>query len=242
MDETNRIKFTKIGIIVGLIIIVIVPLIIFIVQQNNKYTPSQTITIENIYDELPDITPDAVQSTEQSIYTQLTLDLDDNIQTPTSGAFIRTDSLHIFPSTDDIHTGTFIVDIPSAEWSYLVNYYYGDSYANDADNNAILFCLSDTSQILYPNSACNDSSDLPNQNNLWLYISSYSTTLPSDRKNITLALKSSSTVAISANQCSAQSVDTSATTVAQEWLTTLGFDPTKFSYEIELNYNRCLAQ
>lgn len=243
MNEEIKTRLIKIGTPTVLAIIILVPLLAFIIHLNSGYTPRST-AIDNIYNELPDITSSAVQATKQKLYTQLATDLT-NTAIPTSGAIVRNGSAITFPTTNNMISGAFIIDVPVVERSYLANYYYYDYSQNEESNDnsdVILFCLANNSQIIYPNSDCSHTSNIPDQNTLWSYISSYTTALPGTDISTTFSFTGPSTVSLAIQSCDKQSSKDLAITVARQWLVTLGFDPNLFTFQIDSNYNNCLTR
>ncbi|MBQ2695567.1 hypothetical protein IJG04_02960 [Candidatus Saccharibacteria bacterium] len=239
MNNDKQIKINKIALIILVALFILIPIIIFIIYNFTVTNPLPLNTvISNFNEKLPDIPSNIVDDIEQNIYMQL---YSTDQQAPTSGATIRDDSVNTFPLNDNLSSGTFIVDINELEQSFLVLYNYDtqNSESTDESNHSTLFCLSDPSKIIYPISACNDNSTIPNEDTLWLYIPSYTTTLPTN-EDITFSFTSQNQIDISVNTCTPQSIQDSAIDSAKIWIKSLGFNPDQFIYEISANYNNCL--
>lgn len=240
MNDQNRPQIAKIVIITLIILTIIVPIIILVVGNLTSSTSLST-SISNISETLPNLPQGVVEEVEQDIFLQLSSGPNDSAKAPTSSATVREGSPLAFPANGDLSSGTFIVDIDSAEQSFLVLYNYSATNATltEESNRSVLFCLSSPAKIIYPNSACSDNSTIPDESTLWLFVPTYTTAL-STGEAISVSLASSTQADIIINACNISSAKDSALTAAKTWVAAIGFDPTTFTYETSLTYNKCL--
>ncbi len=143
-----------------------------------------------------------------------------------------------------IHSGSFIVDFDNLEQSFEVTFEYAVSDAGKrytSGYNVVVSCISDESLVKYPDSACPAtgtavtytpeqklSASLPHDDTTasdqeyYMFYRHYSDGRPY--------------VEVATNSCGDQALLSSALDAAKAWISSLGLDPSAFSYETPSTY------
>lgn len=171
----------KIGVISFIIfaIIVIIATILFILFKPNPYGPQTKIdNFSTYYKNIPEDTKNSIFN---SLYLIIQSNTDDNNKIPKSGAAIRENTAKSnYNESTNVHSDSFIVDIPELKQSYRAQV----NWSNDAKNDNIsgypvLFLCPTEAERTYDTPCTDMTSDYgvlndPAFNVLPIYISYYS--------------------------------------------------------------------
>ena len=147
-------------ILVSAIFIVLLVVTLINLLRSNPYGPE--IKIDNLtgtYKNIPESEQDLIYS---ELYNIVSNNSEPNAEIPTSGAIIRDDSATSdYDKTNAVHSGSFIVDIPSIEQSYLVQFEWSPSSQSQGLGGypVVITCLPEDKQIYPTTGFCKDTLD-----------------------------------------------------------------------------------
>lgn len=222
-DAKKKNKIIAAAVVTGLVVVG------FVVSFVNNRA-SDRVGISGLREILPDVKGYVIDNIESTVYQQLRADSSNKIEY-VSGT-VRDGSSYTFREYDGVRRGKFIVDIESQERSYVVLYGY--------DNNVALFCLSNPEEIIYPESACGNST-AADQTEIYLNLLPYQYTLD-DGREVTLSFSPGKEVMATVNHCGTTINDAPIIAKAKEWVEGYGMDPSDFTYKVPLSYNDCLMK
>lgn len=146
-------------IILGIVLVAGIFIILLIITltnllRTNPYGPEIKIdNLTNTYNNIPSDEQDLISS---ELYNIVSKNSEANTEIPTSGAIIRDDSATSdYDSNNAVYSGSFIVDIPEIEQSYLVQFEWSPSSKSQGLGGypVMISCLPSDKQI-YPNFTC----------------------------------------------------------------------------------------
>ena len=228
-------------------------IIILIIQIANHIPSDETprTRIENWGEELSHVPQDTRIRAEQKLYSQIEMNLPDNI--PTSGARIRKNTQNTLNIGPSFVVGDFIVDIPRISQSYVIQYFYGQlenqTQEPEISVSVDTFCITNPDKQIYSNFSCKDNYGAKNTEQYIAntYLSFYlpHTETLSDNKTFTIDLNSITEsqikLVVSVNSCGDESITRAAEAAAKKWVNNLNLNITDISYITPIQYTDCLV-
>lgn len=234
----------------SLAILIAVIIAVVIINRNPYGTSTSIDNLSEIIDNLPRTQSQLVT---RQLYQVLALN---NENPPTSGAIARTEPVTISYNTDtQVHYNSFIVDLPAIEQSYQVQLEWSPITDNPnlSGYSVVVTCLTNPALIIYSNftncqdglSSSSDSTYNATYENLGQYLPYSSTT--TDGLAFTISVQfnyatGGQELQILANNCGDAAVKDTLLEAAQSYISTLGFNPDYFDYNIPNLYNNCAIE
>lgn len=244
-------RSTKLWLVAG--IIMVLALLAITVLPNIQFGPAATpkLTIKNWETTLPQVPENSRTRIEERLYSQVVMNLTENV--PTSGGEIRDGSTTEVDVRDNFTVGDFIVDIPSIEQSYIIQYFYGELDGEQETEMAAsvrTYCITDENNMIYDSFACKDDygardSEKFIQNFYFGYVLPHTEVLPNSKNAVvTMEYMDGGAIRlnISVENCGEPEVIDAAKSATKKWIEGLGLKSDNFMYYVPLKYNGCKAE
>lgn len=152
MSKKTKIRFAIVcSVITATLVITLALLANYLINRSNR----------TIIDNFDDYYFGVPQKTKELIFSTLNNTIDKNTSgnTPIDGATIRDTEpyLYDYNINYDGYSGEFIVDIPTIQQSYLVNFNFNeDSEAFSGGYEVLVYCISGN-RMIYPDFGCEEN-------------------------------------------------------------------------------------
>lgn len=148
----------KVMLLSAAIVFLVISLVFFIVINSDN----ESVNVDNYDIHTKDLPQEQRSSINNAIYLTVKLNLVDGEKMIHSTASIRGGSATSSYSTNnDVHSGTFIIDLKEIRQSYLASYDWSENKdnPNTAGYPTRILCLSDEKTIIYKDFTCKDGSE-----------------------------------------------------------------------------------